>query len=245
MVRALMEGRKTQTRRAAKLPHQNPLGIWEPSTLGGRGVYDHRGQPFPEQACIWHTRTGTSIVCPHGTAGDELWVRETFSLESDVDGNPPPFDDGRPIKRAAAGDEGPSWWQPHYRATDPAPFLCCENARCRQCERDDAGPHWRPSIFMPRWVSRITLKTTDVRCERLQDISEADAKAEGAAFVCEQCGNDLDTQEGSEVHSGCDDPDCTQASHKNGYRQLWNRINGKNSWSINPFVWALTFEVIK
>jgi hypothetical protein len=116
-----------------------------------------------------------------------------------------------------------------YRATDP-----------------DSPCTWTPSIHMPRWASRITLRITDVRVERLQDISEEDAKAEGAAFTCDQCGNNLDLDDGAEVHAACDRESDDGASHKIGYKRLWESINGKRApWAANPWVFALTFEVLK
>jgi hypothetical protein len=81
MVRAILAGQKTQTRRAVKLPHNNPLGQWEASTSGGHGARDRKGNLVPEHACIWHTRTGEAFSCPLGEPGDRLWVRETWSDE--------------------------------------------------------------------------------------------------------------------------------------------------------------------
>lgn len=78
MVRTTLDGSKTQTRRIVKLPHQNPLGVWEPSTMGGEhGGRTASGETVPLQATIWHTRTGDALMCPHGQPGDRLWVRET------------------------------------------------------------------------------------------------------------------------------------------------------------------------
>lgn len=84
---------------------------------------------------------------------------------------------------------------------------------------------WRPSIHMPRWASRITLEITDVRVERLHAINEGDAIAEGAAWAA--CGS---PQEGS---------------HKAGYAQLWESINGPGSWDANTWVWVVEFKVVK
>ena len=79
MVRALLDGSKTQTRRCIKLPHQNPLGVWEPMTFGGpNGGKTRDGNTIPEKRGIWHTRTGHSLCCPYGQPGDRLWVRETW-----------------------------------------------------------------------------------------------------------------------------------------------------------------------
>jgi len=84
MVRALLDGSKTQTRRVVKLPHENPLGEWEPATFGGEdGGRTAAGETIPEQGGIWHTRTGESLACPYGQPGDRLWVRETWAPHPD------------------------------------------------------------------------------------------------------------------------------------------------------------------
>jgi hypothetical protein len=83
---------------------------------------------------------------------------------------------------------------------------------------------WRPSIHMPRWASRITLEVTGVRVERLQDISEADAREEGCLPV---------------VH-GDGAVDC--GTRKTAFRALWDSINGPDSWGANPFVWVVEFR---
>lgn len=74
MVRAILEGRKTQTRRIVRLPHQNPLGAWEATTVGGDRARRADGSPVPRMAAIWHTRTGDTLACPYGLPGDRLWV---------------------------------------------------------------------------------------------------------------------------------------------------------------------------
>jgi len=84
MVRALLDGSKTQTRRVVKLPHANPLGQWEPATFGGEdGGRTASGTTIPAQGGIWHTRTGDSLTCPYGQPGDRLWVRETWAPHPD------------------------------------------------------------------------------------------------------------------------------------------------------------------
>lgn len=92
-------------------------------------------------------------------------------------------------------------------------------------------PHirWRPSIHMPRWASRLTLRITDVRVQRLQEISEADARAEGAPLELRL----LDS-----VRLGA------TASHTGGFERLWESIHGPDSWASNPWVWCLSFRVI-
>lgn len=106
MVRALLAGKKTQTRRIIKLPKERDS--WEPSTIGGDGCFDSKGNPVPEQVCIWNTTTGTIIAPPYGAKGDRLWVRERISRSSsfgdqdtavyDADGSLVPYLDRWPWK---------------------------------------------------------------------------------------------------------------------------------------------------
>lgn len=195
MVRALIAGTKTQTRRIIKLPHNNSLGQWEPTIAGGKGCYLDKAmtKPAPEQAAIWHTRTGDCIV--YGSEpGSRLWVRETWA--KDPDG------------------------QPCYRADVTVGLR--SNNYADQLEHDrlvgERWAHWRPSIFMPRKFSRITLEITGVRVERLNDISEKDAVSEGC-------------KEQSSGHTARED-----------YLDLWEQINGAGSWAINPWVWVVEFK---
>ena len=148
----------------------------------------------------WH-----EYLLPHQLpyqAGALLWVREAWRTEGRVD-------DKAPSKL-----EPHRWWL-HYEADDPAP----------------AG--WgrlRPSIHMPRWASRTTLRVTGVRCERLQDISAIDVEAEGLAQI-------------SKDDQGWNWQDWS-ADHRVAYSRLWNSINGPNAWDRNPWVWAITFRPI-
>lgn len=159
MVRALLDGSKTQTRRIIKLPPAPAaLGAWEATTFGGEnGGRTAAGQTVPEQAAIWHTRTGVTISCPHGAPGDHLWVRETWVCDD---------------YRVQAGSylEVPGAREAlFYRADNEQPFEAPE------------GKFWKPSIHMPRWASRILLEIVSVRAERLNDCSVEDALAEGIA----------------------------------------------------------------
>jgi hypothetical protein len=163
MVRAIIEGRKTQTRRVVKLPHNNPLGTWEPTTFGGpNGGRTADGATVPLQDTIWHTRTGDSLLCPHGEPGDRLWVRETWSCD---------FAKHYPYDRV---------W---YAADDDRRNDIEVRDRVRGIFSPESNVHvpfrWHPSIHMPRDCSRITLEISDVRVERLQDIDWEDAIAEG------------------------------------------------------------------
>lgn len=147
------------------------------------------------------------LICRHGKKGDRLWVKETF------------------IKKACE------------RSLDE-PCLDCQNCRDGRVFYADTPEYktkWKPSIFMPRWASRITLEILSVRVERLQDISEEDAKAEG----CEMDGKFPKEQPHSSGIGlvGWD-------SAIDWYHDLWDSINGKGSWELNPVVWVLEFKMI-
>lgn len=151
MVRALLDGSKTQTRRVVKLPHENPLGKWEALPWGGpNGGRTRSGETVPAQMVIGHSRTGDILSCPYGQPDDRLWVRETFAH----------MYRGNSMPESRRGDDVV------YAADGFAPDSYVYGA-------------WKPSIHMPRWASRIDLEVTGVRVERLQDISRDDAKAEG------------------------------------------------------------------
>lgn len=216
MVRAILAGRKTQTRRVVRLPHQNPLGEWKPTTIGGYGVTDSRGHVVAERPAIWHTRTGDTIAAPWET-GDTLWVRETCRAHERSDGL-----DGVVYEADGAFHE-------------------IENTI-------EAGERWSvlygyrgkrgatvPPIHVPRWASRITLRVESVRVERVQDISDDDAYAEGAAEWAD--AQDLRHSDGT--------PAKYPSAH-HAFRALWDSINAKRDygWDANPWVWVVQFARI-
>jgi len=216
MVRALLNDSKTQTRRVVKLPHNNRLGQWEPTTVGGPdGGRTAKGETIPLQGAIWHTRTGDSLLCPQGQPSDRLWVRES-GWE-------------RPERTPQMIREGADTWAPFYYDADGYVGEDAADLRTWNFKR-------RPAIHMPRWASRITLEITSVRAERLQDISEDDAIAEGV-----------------------DGPMCAAAVGRapsratllpvavHGYAHLWESLNGARGygWDTNPWVWVIEFKRIK
>ena len=141
-------------------------------------------------------------LCPYGQPGDRLWLREAH------------------------------WWFKDEH--DPAigyypPKLTADDVEYR-ADGDDGRKVWRPSIHMPRWASRITLEITSVRVERLQDISEGDAQAEGCALECM-------TPTGGDSGSAIYGP--------GGYLALWESINGAGSWDANPWVWVVEFKRVE
>lgn len=220
MIRALLDGSKRQTRRVVK----GTNGIIGP--LGGLG--------FPDKSLrgITEFRGGQPLydMCPYGVVGDRLWVRETWydNIMNRAEHPTEPFDE---VRRCPG--------EVYYRA---------DGEFARQFPEDYEDAIWRPSIFMPRWASRLTLTITDVRVERLQEISADDAMAEGLKAW---------SKDGKLVKHGIADPDGMPGSDYPGtwpwhewrispvdaYEKLWDSLNAKRApWSSNPWVWVLTFS---
>jgi hypothetical protein len=204
MVRALLDGSKTQTRRVAK---------------GVHCVHAKTGE-----ALQGLDSSGPRIPCPYGQPGDRLWVRETHAPQADCWGSWERWLRG-------AGGEAPIL---HY-AADFKPFQNDNGFVIRKPFIEK----WRPSIHMPRWASRIDLDVTGVRVERLQDISAADAKAEG---IESQYENGPWRNYGRE---GYWFPEGKDTAPMLSYRSLWEQINGAGSWAANPWVWVVDFRRIK
>ncbi|MEP9689714.1 hypothetical protein QYG59_18305 [Xanthomonas perforans] len=233
-VRAILSGAKSQTRHAVKLPHENPLGQWEASTSGGYGARDRKGNLVSEHACIWHTRTGDTLSCPFGDVGDRLWVRETWQQV-----HPLQVADGRYSHKGRAGITGPPpvSYRTIYRADGEFPpiyMLGGEPWPYRSLtpfERDGMqsfvdDPCWNPSIHMPRWACRLVLEITDVRVERLQAISEADALAEGSMWWAGEQDTPI--------------RDLNTGDERIAFKALWDSTGGK--WDSNPWVWVISFR---
>lgn len=197
-VRAILDGRKTQTRRIVK-PMRDP----------------DFGCQLASCEIAGEVNGGTCrIRCPYGQPGTRLWVRESFSFWR---------------KNSDALYDEPDYEAAWYRA-DADDYGLLGN--------DEFGPVyadqllWKPSIYMPRSASRITLEITKVRVERLNQISEADALAEG---VRQPCAGKFKANESTawqwELASLA-------------YADLWESINGPGSWNINPWVWCISFRRI-
>lgn len=194
MVRALLDGRKSQTRRVLKKPAaMNALAVFGPAFLLLPGNVDLVGY----------------------AAGDRLWVREGFVRYHDLDDN-----DMRvgPLKTA-------------YRADGNFRWLDADTDTFRDC------PPWKPSIHMPRWASRLTLIVTEVRAQRLQEISAADAKAEGVVH-----NNVVDRLASAPLWS----VPGTGAGGRHAiaaFAALWASLHGPEAWDANPWVAAISFTV--
>lgn len=207
MVRAILSGTKTMTRRPVKgvMPDN---GLWLKKPTKTRSGITTHVMDAPKHG-----------LCPFGSIGDRIWVREAFSTLGNEDGCPIDWNDhlvkegGQDAARIyrASCEQKPwnyglwsipddAFWKPH---TDDMQY----------------EGSWTPSIHMPRWASRITLEITDVRVERLQDITEEDARAEGVTLSNPKI-----------------------LSHRDEFRQLWGDIYGCDGWRSNPWVWVIAFR---
>jgi len=227
MVRALLEGRKTQTRRILKLD-----------------------KPSPEQKF----KLPVSI-------GDRLWVRETWRpgawredgrIAVDYRANPEMKNTPWCIL-----PESIDWPTMHQKLTDElmaVGYTADHRGHCHW-EPGQSPLKWRPSIFMPRWASRTTLIVSDVRHERLKDISKSDAIAEG--IICTSLGSERDNIDDADLWASKpdelplyfptdDEEDCFHTSARCAFWVLWDRINDKRGFGSrkNPWVAAYTFDVI-
>ena len=245
MVRALLAGTKTQTRRVCK-----PAQFYSLSTVVEVPDPIERGQVY-NGSHFGDEEGEVQFASPYGQPGDRLWVRETWqfhggmldcgtarssagtSLYQDIVVSYPA--DGARVTLHPKGQDWPTPKQPPqlegevYSLRDaPADFAYTG----KNTYHDRLTRWWNrkiPAIHMPRWASRITLDITSVRVERLQDISEADAMAEGI------------TRRGAACHiegeHGFAAPTASEV-----YQQLWTAINGPGSWDANPWVWAVEFR---
>lgn len=219
MVRALLDGTKTQTRRVVKPQPALETSHWD-SSASGTGQWMGTG---PSPATGGTRQTWGWASCPYGQPGERLWVRETHAPQADCWGSWERWLRG-------AGGEPPIL---HY-AADFKPFQNDNGFVIRKPFIEK----WRPSIHMPRWASRIDLEVTDVRVERLQSITAADAKAEG---IEGQFENGPWRNYGRD---GCWFPEGKDTAPVLSYRSLWEQINGAGSWAANPWTWVLEFRRI-
>lgn len=200
MVRAILDGRKTQTRRIVK-GTDGAVKFCKEWDINGEEIFVVLGEKD-------HTGMNPvfgAISCPFGAVGDRIWVRETW---------------------AEAGACAPDLKL--YRANYPehVPSIY-ENVPLAEEIR------WTPSIHMPRWASRILLEITDVLVERLNDISQEDAQAEGMSLTGWR-PTYSDPDSGGEVWTPYDN-----------FARLWESIYGEGSWKANPWVWVIEFKRVE
>ncbi len=236
MVRAILEGRKTVTRRLVK--PQPPVGTERFATVA-------LCPPTPTKAVDWlpvvdgATDYSAAPLRQLATRGDRLWVRETWGS---ADHYYQDHENDDPSVVAYAADRSAV----QFHAKTPRPIPAWDIAQWNWDKM-----RWRPSIHMPRWASRITLDVVDVRVERLQDITNEDARAEGTPRVegdpdeypCLSCefGVGPKLPKGS---VGC--VDCSNSGvsgPRAHFAALWDSINGKRAaWASDPWVWRVEFK---
>ena len=212
MVRAILAGRKTQTRRVAKTVSSLPDGrgyicLQKPGFNTALPLVDGQWQWKPAAGDDWRPYPRMEEYCPYGKPGDRLWVKETFA----------PNSVGKIMAQMLKAKEQPAIY---YRAT----------------HEGSVAWRWRPSIFMPREASRITLEIVAVRVERLQKITGQDAIAEGIQPYVTQTATCTITS----YHDYLTDKHDRAA--RNSYETLWRSINGPDSWDANPWVWVVEFK---
>ncbi len=205
MVQAILNGRKTQTRRILKsrwfkISEDSGHLRFDPDSdsdngrsLAGCGPFDPKNLESQRHACSFN---------PYGQAGDRLWVRETWRELGSVQ---------RADGKIGVGTN-------FYR-----------NLIYRADGHEYDGP-WRPSIYMPRKASRITLEIINIRVEQLQEITREDAAAEGMSFLDSSTGR----------HQMCDGESAAQYM----FQTRWDSLNAKRgySWESNPWVWVIEFK---
>lgn len=245
MVQGILAGRKNMTRRviccACNTVHpdsSNPgklLGAWALSDPpyrwdGSSRLYRLRG-PRPK-AGDWIEEYQTDVddnatarvICPYGEPGDRLWVRETWAQGK-------PLSDGSPSCQVAYKADGIAGaWDGGRLFIHHGYIQGFADTSLSGCWMGLGryGGKWRPSIFMPRWASRITLEVTGVRVERVQEITEADAMGEGFAPWTHRTEGEI--------------------TGRRQFLELWDKINGKRSgcdWGTNPWVWCVSFQRIE
>lgn len=237
MVQSILAGRKTQTRRIIKSNHES--GLFQV-------CFDNIGNITSIDSLDWDEATlnTSNDILPKYLPDDILWVRETWqhfdvkeewseSLENYeffVGYTYKASNDLRPIGVSVEEHHG------NWVKTIDEKFWIIEDTI--ETESDEGRDVWYPSIHMPKAAARIFLKVTDVRCERLNDISEEDAIAEGILKIADYGTTGF-------LHYGRPDEALSDIDAVFSYETLWEKINGKNSWSLNPWVWVYTFEKIE
>lgn len=222
MVRALLDRTKTQTRRAFS---EKNLKLFSAAVAFGE-ISD-----FLNESQLGKNDLGYVLdFCPYGKIGGELWVREEHYR----------FGHWEPVPGVRT-KTGRMKWR-FVADSEEVLFDAPAEFRKGRHHKDSATPAWHKRLarFMPRKYSRITLEITGVKVERLQDVSEEDAKAEGLLW------NALYREWGGVEKHPCSRPECPQwrwyEKPETAFRYLWESINGPDSWTENPWVWAISFK---
>jgi len=231
MVRAILEGRKTQTRRVI-LPQPQPVS----NSYG----FIEESAKYPGEWFQWYCgEPGPRFTCRYGVPGDRLWVEESWGIG----------DHGRLIESCLNYRAGGQ--KPLIGHASPDTWSIAGNRReINNADLLKVPDGWRNAMFMPRWASRLLLQIESIEGERVQDIGKESAIAEGLATVTKDGSlwkygvPDLDGLPGTDDHGWpwaewCVDP-------RDAYRKLWDSINEKRGfgWDFNPYVWAVTFSEV-
>lgn len=249
MIRAILEWRKSQTRRAIN----HLLGF-------GRITDFHKDNNrwyFRNKRGTWNDIDTDDLMrrCPYGVPGDKLWARETFCYSTDLK-----------LRRLNGGDWGNEGGD--YKRL-PCPRNVCQCGidtvyyRAGTKEEHTGIYKWRPSIHMPRWASRITQEITDVRVEQVQDISEEDAVAEGFEPSVDRWwegfqrigGNRVSVSVGAGENGDIPAPEWMECAElvimdktaKDNFLSMWNHLYFERGYGrdVNPWAWAITSKVVK
>lgn len=243
MVRAILDGRKTQTRRIMKVqpsdgfhPTHNGYGLDLNAHWYTPGVVDKNGYLQPAKKDVFGVADeNEGYTCPFGAVGDRIWVRETWGVvshELDEDGRIQPWSPDRPATAIHEMPFGNGYYSGHAIYAADGDFTWGDDDGY-----EDGRTCWKPSIHMPRAACRILLEVTGVRVERLNDISETDAESEGIDM--EALYDSQDCYDCIADHNMTGRPTVTGA-----FKYLWESIYGDESWKVNPWVWVIEFKVV-
>lgn len=226
MVRAVLDGRKTQTRRIVKPQPE----LTKTSGFSWNGAVYGAGSDDRET-----NRNFAHVKCPFGRPGDRLWVRETWAVVSHAfsdDGLMIDYVPDRPAKAVHEKPFGKGYYSGHTIYAADGGFTWADDDGCV-----DGRSCWKPSVHMPRWASRIDLEITGVRVERLQALSPCDAVREGLIKLPASGRYCLNA--GAQYFGG--------ASHdaREVFSWLWSSIYGEKSWQANPWVWVVEFKMVE
>lgn len=220
MVRAILDGRKTQTRRVISNVGSDNCIPLQKQTKTKDGIYTH-----VIDAPIYE-------LCPFGAIGERIWVRETWGVvshELDEDGRIQPWTPDRPATAIHEMPFGNGYYSGHAIYAADGDFTWGDDDGY-----EDGRSCWKPSIHMPRAASRILLEITEVRVERLNSIHDVDAMREGIQNLT-TCS-----------HSDFGIPGVVNAQHPvRAFQLLWESIYGADSWRANPWVWVIEFKRIE
>lgn len=216
MVRVILNGRKTQTRRPVKFP-----------------VLDKNlGCELAGNELAGELSAGNYLNSAFGKPGDQVWVRETWGVvshELDEDGRIQPWTPNRPATAIHEMPFGNGYYSGHAIYAADGDFTWCDDDGY-----EDGRSCWKPSIHMPKAASRILLEITDVRVERLNSIHDVDAMREGIQNLT-TCS-----------HADFGIPGVVNAQHPvRAFQLLWESIYGADSWRANPWVWVIEFKRIE